>query len=136
MQALTRVEVAFLPVPIAQMGSYATTQRAAQLAIRLVVQGVSSKLDAYARIYADVLRSAGFDAVVNERANDMTWPRGQMRYNLAILRELGVFRPIPYVIEVDGTRHETRAMLVAVAMLAATCNADGPSSCTGSAAGC
>ena len=25
-----------------------------------------------------------------------------------------VFRPIPYVIEVDGTRHETRAMLVAV----------------------
>jgi 3-deoxy-D-manno-octulosonate 8-phosphate phosphatase (KDO 8-P phosphatase) len=33
--------------------SGATTQRAAQLAIRLVVQGVSSKLDAYARIVRD-----------------------------------------------------------------------------------
>ena len=33
--------------------SGATTQRAAQLAIRLVVQGVSSKLDAYERILRD-----------------------------------------------------------------------------------
>ena len=58
---------------------------------------------------------AGFDAVVNARAQRMTWPRGQMRYNLAILRELPVFRPIPYVVELDGQRQETRAMLVAVA---------------------
>ena len=58
---------------------------------------------------------AGFDAVVNARAQRMRWPRGQMRYNLAILRELPVFRPIPYAIELDGRRIETRAMLVAVA---------------------
>ena len=45
----------------------------------------------------------------------MRWPRGQMRYNLAILRELPVFRPIPYAVELDGRRIETRAMLVAVA---------------------
>ena len=32
--------------------------------------------------------AAGFDAIVNERANAMTWPRGQMRYNLATLAEL------------------------------------------------
>lgn len=58
--------------------------------------------------------AAGFDAVVNERANGWRWPKGQMRYNLAILRELPVFRPIPYVIELDGVREEARAMLVAV----------------------
>jgi diacylglycerol kinase (ATP) len=58
--------------------------------------------------------AAGFDAVVNERANGWRWPKGQMRYNLAILRELPVFRAIPYAVEIDGTRHETRAMLVAV----------------------
>jgi diacylglycerol kinase (ATP) len=58
---------------------------------------------------------AGFDAVVNARAQRMTWPRGQMRYNLAVLRELPVFRPIPYAVELDGHRLETRAMLVAVA---------------------
>jgi diacylglycerol kinase (ATP) len=58
---------------------------------------------------------AGFDAVVNERAGRMTWPRGRMRYTLAVVRELPVFRPIPYAVELDGRRLETRAMLVAVA---------------------
>src|SRR5690349_11376646 len=58
--------------------------------------------------------AAGFDAVVNERANEWRWPKGPMRYNLAIMRELPVFRAIPYVIELDGTRLETEAMLVAV----------------------
>lgn len=62
--------------------------------------------------------AAGFDAIVNERANAMTWPRGQMRYNLATLAELRTFRPIPYVLELDdgsGPRTvEHEAMLVAV----------------------
>ncbi len=58
---------------------------------------------------------AGFDAVVNARAARMRWPRGQARYALAVLRELPVFRPIPYAVELDGVRLETRAMLVAVA---------------------
>ena len=64
--------------------------------------------------FAGVL-GAGFDSVVNERANTWAWPRGRMRYNLAIARELPLFKPIPYVIEVDGVRHSTQAMLVAVA---------------------
>lgn len=58
--------------------------------------------------------AAGFDAVVNERANGWRWPKGQMRYTLAILRELPVFRAIPYVLTLDGERIETEAMLVAV----------------------
>ncbi len=66
-----------------------------------------------ARWFLGVL-AAGFDAVVNERANQWRWPKGPMRYNLAILRELPVFRAIPYVLELDGRRVETDAMLVAV----------------------
>jgi diacylglycerol kinase (ATP) len=58
--------------------------------------------------------AAGFDAVVNERANAMTWPRGQMRYNLATVAELRTFRPIPYVLELDGRPQTLEAMLVAV----------------------
>lgn len=58
--------------------------------------------------------AAGFDAVVNERANQLTWPKGPMRYNLAILRELPVFRAIPYTLALDGERIDTEAMLVAV----------------------
>lgn len=57
----------------------------------------------------------GFDSVVAERAGRMTWPRGPMRYNLAIARELPTFRPIPYALTLDGRREETEAMLVAVA---------------------
>ena len=58
--------------------------------------------------------AAGFDARVNDRANRMTWPRGRARYPLAMLAELRVFRPVPYVIETDGSRWETTAMLVVV----------------------
>ncbi|SED09573.1 diacylglycerol kinase [Nocardioides exalbidus] len=69
------------------------------------------------RYFVTVL-AAGFDAIVNERANTMTWPRGQMRYNLATLAELRTFRPIPYVLQLDdGSGPETvqhEAMLVAV----------------------
>ena len=58
--------------------------------------------------------SAGFDAIVNERANRMRWPRGQMRYNLATLAELRVFHPLSYALELDGEPAHRRAMLVAV----------------------
>ncbi|WP_246851231.1 diacylglycerol kinase [Nocardioides xinjiangensis] len=65
------------------------------------------------RYFVTVL-AAGFDAIVNERANTMTWPRGQMRYNLATLAELRTFRPIPYVLRLDDETIEHEAMLVAV----------------------
>lgn len=65
------------------------------------------------KYYATVL-AAGFDAIVNERANRMTWPRGQMRYNLATLAELRTFEPLPYTLELDGVIHQLDAMLVAV----------------------
>jgi len=61
--------------------------------------------------------ASGFDSKVNERANAMTWPRGNMRYNLAILKELREFEPLTFTIEADGQQHERRAMLVAVANL-------------------
>ncbi len=59
--------------------------------------------------------SAGFDALVNERANDWTWPRGRMRYNLAIARELPAFAPIHYLLELEGVETDEQAMLVSVA---------------------
>ena len=58
--------------------------------------------------------AAGFDSKVNERANAMTWPRGQMRYNLATLAELRVFEPLPYTLALDGEVRHVEAMLVAV----------------------
>lgn len=90
-------------------------------AAAVVQGGVVRRIDAVRRTrgdgrpqwYVGVL-CGGFDAVVNERANGWAWPRGKMRYNLAIARELPVFKPLPYEIELDGERWSTQAMLVAV----------------------
>ncbi len=68
---------------------------------------------AVGRWFGGVL-SSGFDSMVNERANRMTWPPGRSRYNVAIAAELRIFRPIPFVLELDGEPWETEAMLVAV----------------------
>lgn len=70
--------------------------------------------DAAPRWFLGVL-GGGFDSVVTERAHRLRWPKGPSRYTVAILRELPVFRPIPYAVTVDDVRIETEAMLVAVA---------------------
>jgi diacylglycerol kinase (ATP) len=64
--------------------------------------------------YFTTVLAAGFDAIVNERANQMTWPKGQMRYNIATLAELRTFEPIPYTLELDDRTLSLDAMLVAV----------------------
>ncbi|SDK58603.1 diacylglycerol kinase [Arthrobacter sp. ov407] len=66
------------------------------------------------RWFAGVV-SAGFDAAVNERANDWRWPRGKIRYQLAMLRELASFRAINYTVTADGERWQQDAMLISVA---------------------
>jgi len=58
--------------------------------------------------------STGFDSLVNERANAMTWPAGQLRYTVATIAELRVFEPIRYTLELDGVPYQREAMLVAV----------------------
>jgi diacylglycerol kinase (ATP) len=65
------------------------------------------------RYFVTVL-AAGFDAVVNERANAMSWPRGRLRYTVATASELRVFRPLSYTLDLDGSVHRLEAMLVAV----------------------
>lgn len=101
-----------LGVPVGDPGS----------ALDLMLTGATHTVDAARVVGADGderwfvgVLAAGFDAVVNERANAMTWPRGSARYTLAALRELPVFRPIPFHIVIDDVLHDQSAMLVAVA---------------------
>ena len=58
--------------------------------------------------------STGFDSVVNEKANTMTWPKGPMKYNAAIAMELPRFKPRHYEITLDDRTISTEAMLIAV----------------------
>jgi diacylglycerol kinase (ATP) len=85
-------------------------------AAEVVMRGPTRTIDlakAGATYYATVLAS-GFDSIVSERASAMRWPRGQMRYNLATLAELRVFRPLTYRVDLDDERWHGEAMLVAV----------------------
>lgn len=59
--------------------------------------------------------SAGFDALVNERANQLRFPRGTSRYTVAMLLELSTLRPRAYRLTVDGEQYDQEALLVAVA---------------------
>jgi diacylglycerol kinase (ATP) len=58
--------------------------------------------------------STGFDSIVNEKANTMTWPKGPMKYNAAIAIELPRFKPRRYEITLDDRTISTQAMLIAV----------------------
>jgi diacylglycerol kinase (ATP) len=69
--------------------------------------------DGRRRWYGAVL-AAGFDAIVNERANAMRFPRGPRRYDVAILAELARLGPRRYTLRLDGVVHTVDALLVAV----------------------
>jgi diacylglycerol kinase (ATP) len=59
--------------------------------------------------------SLGFDALVNERANRMQKVKGKAKYVVAMIRELPVFKPIHFQLEVDGEEFSREAMLIAIA---------------------
>ena len=86
--------------------------------VRVVDAGRATSADGVQRWFLGVM-SSGFDSVVNERANQMTWPSGQARYLRAILSVLRTFTPIPYEMVLDEgldteVRHTGLGMLVAV----------------------
>jgi len=59
--------------------------------------------------------STGFDANVNERANQNRFISGKLKYTLATLLELPKFRAVDYEIEYDGVKRFFPAMLIAIA---------------------
>jgi len=82
-----------------------------------VVVGSHSRTVDVARVgatYFVTVLCAGFDSLVNERANAMRWPRGHQRYNLATLDQLRLLEPIGYTLELDGVTRSVEAILVAV----------------------
>jgi diacylglycerol kinase (ATP) len=66
------------------------------------------------RWFAAIL-SSGFDALVNERANQMQWPRGRMRYNIAMIEKIIQLKAHSYQIRLDQESIDVEATLVTVA---------------------
>jgi diacylglycerol kinase (ATP) len=128
LQAVAGTAVPFGPVPagtgndFARETGFPTDPLAAADAIAAALRGARDHrvdlgrltgADGTRRWFGGVL-AAGFDAIVNEKANAMRWPRGPRRYDLAILVELARLRPRRYTLVLDGAMHERDAVLVAV----------------------
>jgi diacylglycerol kinase (ATP) len=64
--------------------------------------------------YFGTVVAAGFDSLVNDRANRMRRPHGRTRYNLAALAELANLRPLPFRVEVDDDRFNQELLLAAI----------------------
>jgi diacylglycerol kinase (ATP) len=90
--------------------------------VRLVLEGLGSpkKIDAIKVSHGGKVTwalgsaSAGFDALAAARANVISWPKGPMRYYVAMLLELAKFKPIKYQSVVDGNPRDFEAMLCVV----------------------
>ena len=63
--------------------------------------------------YFGAIASTGFDSLVNERANQMKWPKGPSKYNVAMALELPKFKPLEYRFVIDGKAYQREAMLIA-----------------------
>lgn len=48
--------------------------------------------------------ATGFDSLVSDRVNRMSWPHGRMRYNVAMVAELSQLRLLPFRLVLDGER--------------------------------
>ena len=63
--------------------------------------------DAGEKMWFGTIACAGFDSLVSDRTNRMTWPKGRNRYNLAILAEFMNFHSLPARLVLDeGTPDE------------------------------
>lgn len=59
--------------------------------------------------------SAGFDALVNERANHLSFPKGPSRYTVGMIIELLKLKPINYTVTIDGVTTQEQAILTTIA---------------------
>jgi diacylglycerol kinase (ATP) len=67
-----------------------------------------------ARLFLTVA-ALGFDAKVSDRTNRLRWPRGVLRYYLALVIELLRLQPVAFQVSVDGeTLHDAPGTLIAV----------------------
>lgn len=85
-------------------------------AVQALLTGHERQVDV-ARIgtaYVGTILATGFDAMVNRRANDLPWPKGDARYLLALVGVLGAFEPLQYRLTIDEVTRDLDAILVAV----------------------
>lgn len=79
-----------------------------------LIRHVDDETGAGTQTWFACVLSAGFDAIVNERANQLRHPRGKNRYLVALAIELARLTPIRYSLTLDGVDRSTDAALISV----------------------
>jgi len=102
-----------LGIPLGSI-SAATAHFLAATKARKIDVAISKGPEGEETPYVCVL-SAGFDAIVNERANAIKFPKGRHRYTVALLIELWKLKPLSYQVTIDGKDFSGEYLLVAVA---------------------
>jgi len=69
------------------------------------------------RWYMGVLYG-GFDSAVNERANRLSWPKGKLRYDIAILCELAALSPRQVTLILDEGTPDERQLSAPITLVA------------------
>ncbi|OBK70860.1 diacylglycerol kinase [Mycobacterium sp. 1165178.9] len=82
----------------------------AEAAADVVVDGCTESIDLGlirdsngAEKWFGTVAATGFDSLVTDRANRMSWPHGRLRYYVAMLAELSQLRLLPFRLVLDGT---------------------------------
>ncbi|OAN37711.1 diacylglycerol kinase [Mycolicibacterium iranicum] len=84
-------------------------EAAADIVVDRLLDGAADEVDLGRIAGADgtdrwfgTVMAAGFDSLVTDRTNRMTWPHGRMRYNLAMVAEISKLRLLPFRLSFDG----------------------------------
>ncbi len=89
-------------------------------AARIIAQGHCRRTDlglitdqAGQQHWFGTIMCAGFDSIVSDRVNAMTWPHGRNRYNLAIVVEFLKFHSLPFHLRFEGVHDSSEAVELA-----------------------
>lgn len=117
LQILANTEIPLLPIAAGTGNDFVRTLGIPMgiNALKLLSHSPAEAIDlgrVNGRFFANIV-STGFDSLVNERANRMKM-KNRIKYNLAMVIELPLFRPKRYQIEIDGKHFYSEAMLIAI----------------------
>jgi diacylglycerol kinase (ATP) len=62
--------------------------------------------------------ATGFDSLVSDRTNRMSWPHGRMRYNVAMVAELSKLRLLPFRLVLDEGSGRSRTITADLTLVA------------------